>query len=218
MNHYSKMDRWAFGPMDNSLWNVKLLRTFTITFLAGVNRFVTIAEGRICEATSAFLRGGVYRLKKDFKSEFFILFHHFRETRFINRKSLLPSLFSKFFFSGHLRALFTLTPTLSPQGRGGKDASFLSSSSLVIFLSASNPPKPPFLKGELRGIIIPNSAICNPHSEEVFQFLILFGHLSMLDDVMLKHFAFPFGEHLIFDEHKKAGFLIELQLICELLL
>ena len=117
-----------------------------------------------------------------------------------------------------LSTLSTLTPTLVRQGRGGKDTSFFSSSSLVIFLSASNPPKPPFLKGELRGIIIPNSAICNPHSEEVFHLLIYFWHLSKLDDVMLKHFAFPFGEHLVFYEHEKTGFLIELQLICELLL
>jgi hypothetical protein len=77
------------------------LRKFTITFLAGINRFVTIAEDG--DAGSTFLGGGVYRFEKDLKSEFFILFHHFGETRFINCEPFLPPSFFEFFLSSHLK-------------------------------------------------------------------------------------------------------------------
>jgi hypothetical protein len=70
-----------------------------IILAAGVNGSVTIVEGG--DARGAFLGGGVYRFKKYLKSEFFVLFHHFRKTRLIGGESLLPSLFFQFFFSGH---------------------------------------------------------------------------------------------------------------------
>jgi hypothetical protein len=71
-----------------------------IILVAGVDGFITIIESG--DARGAFLRGGVYRFKKYLKSEFFILFHHFRETRFIGGKPLFPSFFFQFLFSGHL--------------------------------------------------------------------------------------------------------------------
>ena len=41
---------------------------------------------------------------------------------------------------------------------------------------SSNPPKSAFSKGGLREIIIPHSEL-----KQVFQFLVLFGHLSVLN-------------------------------------
>jgi len=55
-------------------------------------------------------------------------------------------------------------------------------------------------------------------SKQVFHLLIGFRHLSMLSDVMLKHFAFPLRKHLVLNIHEKLGLLIEFQLIRKLLL
>jgi len=71
-----------------------------LAFSAGVNGPVTLTES--CDASGAFLRGGIYRFKKDLKSEFFILFNHLRQTGFINGESFFPTLFFKFFFPIHL--------------------------------------------------------------------------------------------------------------------
>jgi len=48
-----------------------------LSFFAGVNGFITIAEGGVCNTTGALFRRNIYRFEKDFKSEFFILFNHF---------------------------------------------------------------------------------------------------------------------------------------------
>jgi len=49
--------------------------TYDMSNSAGVNGFVTVAEGS--NAGSTFFRIGIDRLEKDLKSEFFILFNHF---------------------------------------------------------------------------------------------------------------------------------------------
>jgi hypothetical protein len=87
-------------------------------FLTGVNGSVTIAEGG--DARGALLRRGVDRLEKDFKSEFFILFNHFRETRFISREPFFPTLLFEFLFSTHLINLVHPHPDPLPSRERGK--------------------------------------------------------------------------------------------------
>ncbi|OGP77629.1 MAG: hypothetical protein A2V86_06400 [Deltaproteobacteria bacterium RBG_16_49_23] len=62
-----------------------------LTFLAGVDGFVALG---VCGDTiGAFFGREIDRLKKDLKTEFFILFHHLREARFIDGEAFLPAFF-----------------------------------------------------------------------------------------------------------------------------
>jgi hypothetical protein len=91
-------------------------------FLTGVNGFVTIAESG--DARDAFLRIGIDRFEEDFKSEFFILFNHFRETRFISREPFFPTLLFEFLFSTHFINLIHPHPDPLPSRERGKRCLF----------------------------------------------------------------------------------------------
>ena len=53
-----------------------LLEDFAISFVAGVDGLVKLAEGRVFKAGGAFFRGSINRFKKDFKPKFFVLICH----------------------------------------------------------------------------------------------------------------------------------------------
>ena len=84
-----------------------------LTFAAGVDDAVPVGGG--CDASGAFLRGGINRLQKNLKPKFFVLLGHLREAGLIHGEPLLPALFFKFFFPIHL----TPHPNPLPQGERG---------------------------------------------------------------------------------------------------
>ena len=49
-----------------------------MTFLAGVDGFVALAEGRVLKACGAFFGGDIYRFEENLEPKFFVLFHHLR--------------------------------------------------------------------------------------------------------------------------------------------
>jgi len=107
-----------------------------LTFPAGVNGFVAIAES--CDAGGAFFRGSIDGLKKDFKSKFLILLGHLGEAGLIDSEAFFPPLFPKYFFSGHLEFLIHPHPRPLPSRERGKRGG-LSSCSRVISYHFKSP-------------------------------------------------------------------------------
>lgn len=68
---------------------------------AGVDRSVALSKGRISQTGGAIPRLRVDGFEVNLKPDFFILLNGFGETGLISSKAFFPSLFIKFFISGH---------------------------------------------------------------------------------------------------------------------
>ena len=114
--------------------------------MTGVNGLISVCKGR--NTTGTFFRRGVNGLKKDFKSEFFVLFDHFRKARFINREPFFPALFLKFFCSAHVSFI---SPSPRPSPIKGEGESFRRLKSAATMLQIPlNPPFPLFIAVGIR--------------------------------------------------------------------